>query len=297
MGKHASKMKVLPFKIPKPDNELIRHQTFEPHLYDILHQHPELQLTLILKGTGNLILGDYIGRFKPGEIYLLGSEVPHVFRNDKEFFQGHPHIRAHSEDIYYDMGMAFPVLAKIKELHAVAHFFASVSGGYKVVDRGDFVRKRILAVKKQSGLKRIITSLEILQHLLCPSRLIKLNVIGSLRNYSPKESRRMQKTLQFLMEQSHRKITLAEVAEVAAMNKEAFCRFFKERTNKTLTQFLNEVRVSNACHLLADKEMTISHVAAETGFQNLSYFNRVFKKIHSCSPKEFRALLHDGQQI
>lgn len=290
-------MKVLPFKIPKPENELVRQQTFEPHLYDILHQHPEVQLTLIIKGTGNLILGDYIGRFRPGDIYLLASDVPHVFRNDKEFFQGHPHIRAHSEDVYYDMRMAFPVLAKIKELHAVAHFFASIGGGYRVTDRENFVKNRILAIKKLSGLRRIIASLEILQHLMCPSRLSKLNVVGDLKNYSPKESRRMQKTMQFLMEQSHRPITLTEVAEVAAMNKEAFCRFFKLRTNKTLTQFLNEVRISNACHLLADKNMTIPHVAAETGFQNLSYFNRVFKKIHHCSPREFRAHLRDGQEV
>lgn len=292
-------MKVLPFKIPKPENELVRHQIDDlPYFYDILHQHPEVQLTVIIKGTGNLVVGDYIGRFRPGEVYLIGSDIPHVFRNDSSYYREDPKKRAYSESIFYDLRIFSSCLSGIKEFHKSFEFFTGLNGCYKVLDEQQSVRSRILKLRNTSGIARIISSLEVLHQIMCPQRLIKLNIVGNLKNYSPRESKRMQKTLKFLMEHSHRPISLAEVAEVASMNKEAFCRFFKERTRKTMTQFLNEIRITNACHLLAEEEMTISHIAAETGFPNLSYFNRIFKKTHNCTPKEFRAsLLADTRQV
>jgi AraC-like DNA-binding protein len=78
------------------------------------------------------------------------------------------------------------------------------------------------------------------------------------------------------------------VADLANMSKEAFCRFFKERTGKTLTEFLSQVRIHHACQLLQETDFSVSQIAYQSGFQNLSYFNRTFKKFRGETPKEFR---------
>ena len=282
-------MKVFPFKIPKPENELVRHQVDQvSHFYDKLHQHPELQLTVILKGEGSLVVGDYIGRFSPGEIYLMGSNVPHVFRNDERYYQGHSTRHAHSESLFFDLELFENRLAGIFEFEGLTERLLNLDGCYRICGREAFIRKSIIKLRHLSGLQKIIHSFEVLDLIVEGELLERLNAHGSIRNYSAREGKRMENVMRFLMEQSHRPITLAEVAGVASMNKEAFCRFFKERTRKTFTEFLNEVRITHACKLLANKDLTIMQVAAESGIPNLSYFNRVFRKTKGMTPKEFR---------
>ncbi|MBK8292239.1 MAG: AraC family transcriptional regulator [Flammeovirgaceae bacterium] len=97
----------------------------------------------------------------------------------------------------------------------------------------------------------------------------------------------MNDILQFSLTQSFRKVKIKEVADVANLSTEAFCRYFKLRTGKTYTNFLNEVRVSNACKMLIEKEKSIQEICFETGFANLSHFNRTFKKITRKTPTRY----------
>jgi mannose-6-phosphate isomerase-like protein (cupin superfamily) len=95
--------KVISFKIPKSQKEFVRFQEDEGgYFYDKLHQHPEWQLTLILEGRGQLMVGDYLGRFEPGEIYLLGTNVPHVFRSDQEYFEKPIQKISRSNIVFFD---------------------------------------------------------------------------------------------------------------------------------------------------------------------------------------------------
>lgn len=259
------------------------------HFYDKLHQHPELQLTVILKGEGSLIVGDYIGRFRPGEIYLMGSNVPHVFRNDERYYQQPSSQQAHSESLFFDLGLFEHRLAGIAEFEGLPERLRSLDGCYRITGRHHFIRSRIVKLRNLSGLQKIIRSFEVLDLIVEGELPERLNSLGSIRNYSAREGKRMEHVMRFLMEQSHRPISLAEVAGVASMNKEAFCRFFKERTRKTVTEFLNEVRIARACQLLGNQDLTMMQVAAESGIPNLSYFNRVFRKNKGMTPREFRA--------
>ncbi len=285
-------MKVLPFKVPKPENELVRHQVDDvTHFYDKLHQHPEVQLTVLFNGTGNLIVGDYIGRFRPGELYLLSPNIPHVFRSDTIYYAGNTARRAYSESIFVDVNIIRSKLREIQEFERVLEFFDSLNGCYRVFDDNSFIESRISKLRDTGGLSRIILSLDILHFLITRPVMHRLNKTDILLHYSMKEGKRMDNVVRFLIDESHRKITLSEAAEIASMNKEAFCRFFRERTRKTFTEFLNEIRIKKACELLLNKDMTISQVASESGFTNLSYFNRVFRKINGKTPKQFRNTL------
>jgi AraC-like DNA-binding protein len=118
--------------------------------------------------------------------------------------------------------------------------------------------------------------------------LLPLNQMMTGKDYSELEGKRMGNVMQFILAESQRNIALFEVAEVANMSKEAFCRFFKERTGKTFTEFLNQLRIHKACHHLQESDLSVSQIAYQTGFQNLSNFNRAFKKYTQHTPKAFR---------
>src|SRR6185295_4704751 len=117
-------MKVLSFKIPKTSQESFRLQEdVEFHFYDYLHQHPEMQLTLILSSEGKIIIGDYIGSFKPGDIFLIGPNLPHVFRNDSQYYAETEKKEARSISIFFEwrsFGENFLSMPELKNLHDFA---------------------------------------------------------------------------------------------------------------------------------------------------------------------------------
>jgi len=110
------------------------------------------------------------------------------------------------------------------------------------------------------------------------------------RGFSEKDGSRMDRVMQFLLKNRFQKITLEETAAKANLSKEAFCRFFKLRTRNTFTQYLNQLRITEAQKLLQETDQSISEIAFRVGFENLAYFNRSFKKICGVTPKEWRAI-------
>lgn len=287
--------KVIPYKIPKPQKEFVRFQIdMGEHFYDKLHQHPEWQLTLILEGMGQLMVGDYIGRFEPGDVFLLGANIPHVFRSDEEYFKRGTQKLSVSNTLFFDFDALGKGIWEVDEFLDLKLFVGSIKGCFAVKgSTKDLLTEKIRMFQHISGLAKILGSLEILNAIHHSSDLVQLNRLAPIRDYSEAEGNRMRNVMQFILAESQRNISLNEVSEVANMSKEAFCRFFKERTGKTFTEFLNELRINKACHLLQETDISISQAAYQSGFQNLSYFNRAFKKFRSETPKEFRTRLRE----
>lgn len=283
-------MKVIPFKIPKPSKELVRYQVdCQPYFYDKLHQHPEIQLSCILEGEGRLIVGDYIGRFGPGDIFLLGQNVPHVFRSDDVYYLPDAPRQSHSMIVFFDLRAFGGEFWAAEELQEAKDFFEHLSGCYRVqVAEQDSFVERVRHLQHKDKLEKVLSALQLVDILMRQTTLQRLNLADQMLNLSEREGKRIEQVLQFLVEESHRHITLEEVASVANMSREAFCRFFKDRTRKTLVSFLNELRVSNACQTLLHTDQTIAGIAFTCGFANLSHFNRVFIKTVGATPREFR---------
>ncbi|NEM97710.1 AraC family transcriptional regulator [Pontibacter burrus] len=283
-------MKVIPFKIPKPSRELIRYQVdCQPYFYDKLHQHPEVQLSCILEGEGKLIVGDYIGRFGPGDIFLLAQNVPHVFRSDDVYYQPEEGKQSHSIIVFFDLRAFGKEFWASEELQEVKGFFEHLNGCYRVLveGRNEFIAQ-VQQLQYKNKLEKVVGSLHLVDVLMHKATLQRLNLADQMQNLSEREGKRMEQVLQFLVAESHRQLSLEEVASVANMSREAFCRFFKDRTRKTLVTFLNELRVSNACQALLHSDQTIASIAFTCGFSNLSHFNRVFIKTIGSTPREFR---------
>lgn len=285
--------KVIPFKIPKSSKEFVRFQVdASRHFYDKLHQHPEWQLTVILEGRGQLMVGDYLGRFQPGDVFLFSANMPHVFRSDPEYFDpnGDKHSLGHT--LFFDFDALGKSVWEVAEFFPLQQWLQQTKGCYTLMAQTrDSVGEQLRAFDSKKGWDRLMTTFGILRQMQDPSNLRLLNRLTPMRDFTESEGKRMAQVMSFILAQSHRNVELQEVADVAIMTKEAFCRFFKERTGKTFTEYLNQIRIQQACKLLLETDLSISQIAFQVGFQNLSYFNRTFRKLGGSTPKAYRSKL------
>ena len=281
-------MKVVPFTVPHIRREAFRVQEDHlPHFYDKLHQHPETQIMLILQGEGTMIAGDYVGRFEPGDVFLIGSGQPHVFRNDQSYYES-DEIKARSVSIYFNESYTGQEFWQLDEMQDVRTFIGKAGKGYRLDGPDcDTIRMILLELRKLEGLEKLISFLSVLKIFATSKDLVPLGLATLNRSYSSTEERRMNDILQFTFRESQRKISVDEVAHVASLSKEAFCRYFKSRTLKTYSTFLNEVRISNACKLLIEGQLSVAQVCYQSGFNNLSNFNRMFRKITGKTPSAY----------
>jgi AraC-like DNA-binding protein len=259
-----------------------------PYLYDKLHQHPETQIMLIEKGEGTLIAGDYVGRFSSGSLFLIGSNQPHVFRNDDVYYKPKSKLRVNAISMYFDERYAGESFWQLDELQKVYQFLLKAGVGYRIQGK---TQQQLTALIQEmvslKGINKLIHFMQLLKVLSESKELIPLSILQANTNLTITEGKRMNDILQFTFSQSHRKIKIEEVAEVANLSAEAFCRYFKVRTRKTYTNFLNEVRISNACKMLIEKRKSVQEVGYDSGFSNLSHFNRTFKKVTGQTPSSY----------
>jgi len=182
---------------------------------------------------------------------------------------------------------------EVEEFLELRQWVNTIKGCYAV--KGEILellKNKILSFGNKNGLEKVLSAMDIIRNLQHPLAMESLNRLVPIRNFSELEGKRMGHVMAFILAENHRNMSLQEVADIANMSKEAFCRFFKQRTGKTFTEFLNELRIHKSCHLLQETDLSISQIAYQTGFQNLSYFNRAFKKFRLTTPKSFRKQIH-----
>ena len=282
-------MKIVPFQIPKNTEEAFRVQVDDlPHLYNHLHQHPEIQLTLIKESNGTLIAGDYVGPFHPGDVFVIGGNQPHVFRNDEKFFK--KRSKAVAITIFFDETTFGESFWSLEEMKSLQQFLKNSSGGFRITGRKKkLLAEKLLSVVNAKGIDRLIILLEILKMFVSRKEMHPLAKPVIQRNIKSYDGGRLNKVIEFTFKEFQRPIALKEVAGLANLTPEAFCKYFKTRTRKTYINFLNEIRVNHACRLLTE-DKSISGICYDCGFMNLSNFNRIFKKIKHASPGEWRKI-------
>lgn len=283
--------KVISFQIPKSQKEFVRYQEdLGPHFYDKLHQHPQWQLTHIKSGKGQFLSGDYVGRFQAGDVFLVGENVPHVFRSDPTYFDQNSGLVSFGQTVFFDFQALGDALVEIEDLQELRRFHARSGTCFRVLGG---TRERILAIfqilGQSTGLNRLSLAFQLLDLVQNDSKdLLSLHQNPIARLLSERDGKRMDQVIQLMLRASNRPISLQEVADKANLSKEAFCRFFKLRTRKTFTQYLQQLRISEAQKLLLETDFSIASIAFQVGFENLSYFNRAFKSISGTTPRNFR---------
>ncbi len=279
-------MKVLPFKIPKSGKQaLIIQEDREALFYDKLHQHPEIQMSYILSGSGTLITGNTVSRFEPGQVLVFGGNLPHVFRSDTQ-----PHTPSHMLTVFFNRESFGSAFFETEELRGFEPFFKLAQSGFRVKDR-DFRFRKQFKLLQDSNARRFLQFINLLYEIAEAPRELLSNFTENSR-YTDTEGQRMSNVFDFCMRNFQERINLEDIAEVAVMSPTAFCRFFKERTNKTFSEFLTSLRIEHACQLLRTPENSdpIAEIAYSCGFNSVSNFNRYFKKQKGMSPRSYKNL-------
>ena len=282
-------MKILPFKIAKPVNESFWIQNDHlPHLYDILHQHDEFQITLIQESTGNVIAGNRICEFKSGDIFVLGAKLPHAFRNDAAYYLLENQLQAQALSVYFDwnvFGTSFWALPETKLL--VDFRNRAERGIYYPENHHAQLAESIKKLANVNETERLIMLLTVLKQLATSDKCEVLSIEGTYNKLNENDEKRLDAVYRFTLNEFHRPISLTEISGIANMTVNSFCRYFKTRTRKSYLDFLTEFRIGQACKLLQQKDYSISDIAYRVGFGNLSNFNRKFREINNCTPREY----------
>lgn len=277
-------MKVLPFVIPKPDKTGLIYQVDDVDVfYDKLHQHEEIQLTFIVEGEGTLVVGDTINRYSKSEILIIGSNLPHVFKSATDTSKKSQMLSLFLTETSF--GNSF---FSLKELEVIQPFFERSKFGFKLQSDIEEAKRLFFQLETASKLQRFIILLQLLS-ISVNADFKSLSSFVYDKKYSATEGDRMRNVFEFTLNNYSETISLNEIAKVANMTKNAFCKYFKKRTNKTYIQFLNEFRIETASTFLQENnDYSVAEIAYKVGYRNISNFNKQFKVVKKMNPSEFR---------
>lgn len=255
-----------------------------PKLSDLFfwHFHPEYELVYIEAAAGKRHVGEHIGPFTGNDLVLIGSYVPHL-----NFDYG---IKTDylKEVLHLNVGFCTQVLPKMAEIPALpALFEASQKGIVFYGATKEKVGQLMKTLHTQAPFDQLLTVLKILMLLAASDTYAYLHPTPVLTDKIRHKQLRLQKVYAHISKNYQRKIEVAEVANLLNLTNEAFCRYFKKTAGTTFTNFLNQYRVTQAKRLLLSGK-NISETFYESGFESLSYFTRVFKKVSGENPSDFR---------
>jgi AraC-like DNA-binding protein len=254
------------------------------------HYHPEYEIVMVTESTGKRFIGDHISDFLPGNLAFLGPNIPHTYRNDEKYYEDRSALRAKSIVIHFtesSLGNDFLELPEAKPLHKL--FEQSLHGLDIFGETHDNISKKLYAIVKLSGLKKWLCLVDILLE-LSESKTLSPITKTTLIGYNEKESKRLCNVFDWITSNFEKDIKLAEVAQVAQMNENAFSRFFSLRTRKTFSGFVQELRLQKAAKLLVENDMTITEVCYECGYNNVSNFNRQFLNHYQMNPMKYKKM-------
>ena len=278
-------MKPILFHNPKAIEESFYVQEDKvPHFYDLLHFHPEYQFTVIVKGSGTVFLGDHIGRFESGDVFIIGPSIPHVFRCDHEYYEGNTEKTAHGISMYFmenSLGDNFFNLPENKPINSLLKL-AARGVQIKPVDTEE-IKQLMLLLKRMKGPLRLTTFLEILCSFEQADKKA-LSSIGYIGSAKEEGNDRMNLVFKYIMDNFRGELNLEKAADLSCMTTTAFCRFFKKKTRKTFFEVVAETRIGYSCKLLLKESYSINEIAFSCGYNNISNFNRQFRRIMKITP-------------
>jgi AraC-like DNA-binding protein len=242
-----------------------------------------------MEGEGTLIAGNYMQQFRPGDIYILGANLPHIFKSDPVYFDKRHKMEIHALTIFFNPGGFFQSILALPEAKTIRKFVESTAFGLQVPTVFEqTIGDEMLNIKKQEQGFRLAGFIRLLQTLAEVKKWKTLASISSGYSYSDVEGLRMNDVYQYTMTHYSENIQLRQVSDIAHLTPQAFCRYFKKHTGKTYILFLSEIRINEACKkMLSGRFDSISSIAYDIGFSSAVSFNRVFKKITGMSPRQY----------
>jgi AraC-like DNA-binding protein len=275
------------------DKSFIVHHEHYP--FAPWHHHPEYELVLLLKGKGRRMVGDNVDRFSEHDLIFTGPFLPHQWIPDA-YSPGHPDYnqeRAFVIQFVDDfLGERF---FEVPENEALKKFLSKSARGCKFYG---VAKKKIISIlirmmdTNDSG--RLFGLLSIFEVFSSTSEYQYLSSPASVESFSLKENESMQKALQYIMQNFQKEIQINDLLKVTNMSYATFYNYFRRYYKVPFKEYLLDIRVDYACKLLRDETLNISEIAYSCGFENLSNFNRQFRRLKSMTPSQFQRQLQES---
>ncbi|QNA43683.1 AraC family transcriptional regulator [Lacibacter sediminis] len=285
-------MKIVQFTIPVAgDSSIVVQHEVLPHFYVHLHRHQEIQITYIKEGTGTLIAGNYMQPFMPGDIYILGANQPHLFKSDPIYFDKRKKKKVEALSLFFKPAQLYETVLALPETKPTRRFIEQTNSGLKIASASTKkIFDEMQQVQQAKQAYRLSSFIQLLQTLSNSKGNRVLSSASTIYSISDTEGLRMNDVYRYTMEHYTEHISLEQIAAVAHLTVQAFCRYFKKHTRKTYISFLNEIRINEACKkMTGNAAVAISAVAYECGFSSAVSFNRVFKQVTGVSPSRYLA--------
>jgi AraC-like DNA-binding protein len=243
----------------------------------------ELNLIINAKGAKRMV-GDHVGEIDEVELVLVGANLPHVWRthNCKSRKIQEITIQFH-KDLFEEK------MLKRNQLHFIREMFEKSSRGILFSPTTtQQVISRLKKLRSKQGFDSVLELMSIF-HDLSTSRNLQLLSEANFSNVQPTyKSRRIEKVMEYMRQNFDKSIDLSDVSKIANMTEVSFSRFMKTQTGIGFIDSLLDIRLAHASRLLIDTNQPISEIAYNCGFNNISNFNRLFKKKKGCTPKQLR---------
>jgi AraC-like DNA-binding protein len=278
-------------KINHPkDQSFYLEEVAKPYFIDQWHSHPEIEILYISQGNGIKYVGDSINSFFPGEIVIIGSDTPHVWSSNSEYLNSDSKLNSKAICIQFKENFFGKSLLEIPEAYKILELFARAYRGIQFINSTqDVLIEQITALPCRIGMDKLIGLLKILDIMSISEDFKYLSSpYYSSRKINSEDKDRMETIFRFVIQNYSKKIMIEEISSMVHLTPPSFCRYFKSRTTKVFSYFVNEVRIGNACKMLIENKYNISQICFESGFYHLSNFNRQFKKIKGITPSEFQ---------
>ena len=263
-----------------------------PTALDRWHSHEEYELHLVLKTSGKAFLGDYIGQFTPGSLFLTGPNLPHNWVTEDISNEYVPLRDMLIQFNHETMTKAFEVFPELSELN---HLLDAARSGieFKNFDP-ELAEKNLELIRDSQGMKRLMHFLNFLQELNEWSEKVTLSLTKLNPNLSSSSQHRINEVVNYVIDNYKNNISLVEAAKIVNMSESAFSRYFMKTTGNRFSEFVSRIRLGRACVMLYETDKNISTIAFASGYNNLANFNRQFVKLKGMTPREYRKTAYKG---
>jgi len=269
----------------EPGHSFSVRRDLVPYVNDRWHFHTEVELIHFKKGQGTQFVGDNMRRFRAGDVVLVGSNLPHYWRFDDAYFEGHMDATADVRVAHFCANFCGDAFLHLPETAHLKTVLDKAKRGIQVEGES---RKKVAEILEKmleaDGMHRLLLLIEALYTIAISPQARQLSSIGFQHTFQETEYERIDTIYEYSLKNFRRPILLEEISAVANISPNSFCRFFKSRTRKTYSRFLIEIRVGQACKLLIENNLSIKQICYDSGFSNFTSFYKYFKLITGKSP-------------
>lgn len=265
---------------------------FQNHIYkSSWHFHREFELSFITEGSGKRIVGDFIEEFHPGDLIFIGPHIPHVWFSEESYRRQHSGRTLESVYLLFNHDILPDGLTNLPEFENVRKAVRLSERGIRITGSTlNEVSRIMLQLPYMNRMKRLMFFYEIMDLIGQSDSYTFLASADYVRSKFQTKNTRIRMIHEFLMKNYQDDIDLEEVAGIVHLAPASVCRFFKSSTGLTIFEYLNKIKIDFSCQLLLNSDLNIVDISFDCGFNNLSHFNKQFKKFMGKTPTQFRKL-------